>query len=126
MKRTVLIVEDDEPTQLLLQAVMRRSGLTAVLAPNGQAAIDLIDTRSDFGCIILDLMMPEVDGRAVIAHLAAVQKRIPVIVCSAGLPKSPVAFDPEIVRAVLRKPFDIDQLISTLAEILGSSGQPLP
>ena len=123
MPRTVLIVEDDEPTQLLLAAVMRRAGLPTVIARNGQAAIDLIETRNDIACIILDLMMPEVDGRAVISYMAAGQHRIPIIVCTAALPRITPEFDPEIIRAVVRKPFDIEHLMTTVTELV-DSGDP--
>jgi CheY-like chemotaxis protein len=126
MSGTVLIVEDDEATLLLLIAVIRRSGRAAVTARNGKAAIELVETRKDIGCIILDLMMPEVDGQAVIAHLAAARIPIPVIVCSAALPRTTTDFDPDIVRAVLRKPFDIEHLIATVADVLDSAERPLP
>ncbi|MDQ6803291.1 MAG: response regulator [Acidobacteriota bacterium] len=126
MAKTVLIVEDDEPTQLLLVAVMRRGGLATIIAGNGRAAIELIETRNDIDCIILDLMMPDVDGRAVIAYMAATRRRIPVIVCTAAMPRTTTDFDPEIIRAVMRKPFDIDHLISTVSELVDSGSQSLP
>ena len=126
MTSTVLIVEDDQPTQLLLAAVMRRSGVATAVAANGHAAIEIIQARKDIGCVILDLMMPEVDGRAVIAYLAAAEHRIPVIVCTASLPRTTTEFDPDIVRAVLRKPFDIEQLMGTVAAVLESNDQPHP
>ncbi len=58
--------------------------------------------------------MPEVDRQAVIAHLAEAQHRIPVIVCTAALPRSTQDFDLKFIRAVLRKPVDIEQLMSTV------------
>ena len=126
MSTTVLIVEDDEPTQLLLVAVMRRAGLPSLVAGNGKAAIDLIETRDDIACIILDLMMPEVDGRAVIAHMTARNRRIPVIVCTAALPRKSSDFDPEIIRAVVRKPFDIEHLMVTVTDLVASNEQTRP
>jgi CheY-like chemotaxis protein len=126
MAKTVLIVEDDEPTQLLLVAVMRRGGMATIVAGNGQGAIEVIETRNDIGCIILDLMMPEVDGRAVIAHMAAAQRRVPIVVCTAAMPRSTQDFDPEIIRAVVRKPFDIEQLMSIVVELVDSGDQPVP
>ena len=126
MSKTVLIVEDDEPTQLLLVAVMRRAGLPTVVAGDGNAAIRMIDTRTDLACIILDLMMPEVDGKAVIAHMTEKKQRIPVIVCTAALPRVMPEFDPNIIRAIVRKPFDIEQLMTTVSELVDSHDQPLP
>jgi CheY-like chemotaxis protein len=111
MPRTVLIVDDDLPTQKLLEAVMRRNGLDAVIAPSGREAIEIVDSRDDLACIILDLMMPTIDGPAVVAHLAAKGHDIPVIVCTAVGPRHTPEFDPSLVRAVVRKPFDIEELI---------------
>ena len=117
MPGTVLIVDDDLPTQKLLEAVMRRSGLEAVIAPSGREAIEIIDGRSDLGCIILDLMMPTIDGAAVIAHLAANGRDIPVIVCTAVGPRHTPDFDSNLVRAIVRKPFDIEQLMSIVTSV---------
>ena len=118
MPRTVLIVEDDVPTQKLLDAVLRRSGVETIIAPSGGDAVEVIDSGADLGCIVLDLMMPRVDGAAVIAHLAATQRDIPVIVCTAVGPRHTPDFDPKVVRAVVRKPFDIDHLIGTVNALL--------
>ena len=116
MPRTIhpiLIVEDDAPTQMLLETLVQRHGYASVTAPNGQAAIDLLSAR-DFTAVILDLMMPEVGGADVIAFLSRRRKRVPVIVCTAaGLDKT-AELDPGIVSAVLRKPFDIEVLMTTI------------
>jgi two-component system cell cycle sensor histidine kinase/response regulator CckA len=112
--KTVLIVDDDEPTRKLLDALMRRSALSCLAASNGQAAIEVLESRDDVACIILDLMMPTTDGSTVIAYLARTGKRIPVIVCTAMLPSTMPALDPAIVRTVIRKPFDVEQMAETV------------
>ena len=118
MAKTVLIVEDDEPTQKLLEVLMGRNQVPTVLACNGAEAIGLLDARADIGCVILDLMMPTVDGHAVLDHLAGSRPNLPVIVCTATMSSSTLRFDPAIVRAVLRKPFDIEQLMETVAPFI--------
>jgi CheY-like chemotaxis protein len=116
MTRTIypiLIVEDDAPTQMLLETLVQRHGYASVTAANGQAAIDLLGTR-DFTAVVLDLMMPEVGGADVIAFLSRERKGVPVIICTAaGLDKT-AEFDPAVVSAVLRKPFDIEFLMKTI------------
>ena len=114
MPPTVLIVDDDVPTQKLLDAVMRRYGLEPVIAQTGGDAIAILDARDDLACVILDLMMPTIDGTAVIAHITSTGRRVPVIVCTAVGPRHTPDFDPDLVRAVVRKPFDIDQLMSVV------------
>lgn len=117
MPLTVLIVDDDPPTQKLLEAVIRRSGLDTVIAPSGREAIEIVDARDDLSCIILDLMMPTIDGPAVIAHLTATGREIPVIVCTAVGPRHTPEFDPRLVRAVVRKPFDIEELMTVVNSV---------
>jgi CheY-like chemotaxis protein len=117
MPGTVLIVEDDEPTQKLLETLMSRNGVACVVAPNGGAAIELLDSRDDIGCMILDLMMPAVDGHSVLSHVAARERRVPVIVCSATNMR-PQSFDESVVRAVVQKPFDIAQMMALVASLL--------
>jgi CheY-like chemotaxis protein len=117
-RKTVLIVEDDEATQSLMVAVLRRCGLSSVIAPNGQAAIELLDTRDDFACILLDLMMPVYDGSSVLAHMAARERKVPVIVCTAAVPVTSESFDHSLVRAVIRKPFDVEQLSAAVLALV--------
>jgi DNA-binding NtrC family response regulator len=118
MAKMVLIVDDDEPTQTLLQALMRRSGVPSMVAPNGGAAIEILDARDDIGCMILDLMMPAVDGDAVIDHVTRNRYPVPVIICTAAGSSAIPAFNPDVVRAIVRKPFDIDQLMRTVSDVM--------
>jgi CheY-like chemotaxis protein len=117
MAKTVLIIDDDAPTRGLLTAVMVRAGLAAVAASNGGEAIDIINTRDDLSCIVLDLMMPVVDGIAVLAHLSSAKRNVPVIVCTAAGPRQTPQFDRAMVRAVIQKPFDIEQLAAMVKSL---------
>ena len=123
MTRTIhpiLVVEDDAPTQMLLDTLLQRHGYATVIAENGQVAIDHLAAR-DFTAVILDLMMPQVGGADVVAFLARENKRVPVIVCTAaGLDKT-AEFTPDIVGAVLRKPFDIEEMMATIFTLAGHS-----
>jgi DNA-binding NtrC family response regulator len=119
MAKTVLIIDDDAPTRGLLTAVMARAGLAAVVASNGGVAIDIIKSHDDLCCIVLDLMMPIVDGPAVLAHLSSIKSTVPVIVCTAVGPRQSPEFDPAIVRAVVQKPFDVDQLTAMVQRLSG-------
>jgi CheY-like chemotaxis protein len=114
MAKTVLIIDDDAPTRGLLTAVVVRAGLDAVVASNGAGAMDIINTRDDLCCIVLDLMMPVIDGAAVIAHLSSTKRNVPVIVCTAVGPGQTPEFDRAIVRAIIQKPFDVEQLAAML------------
>lgn len=114
--KTILLVDDDPPTQQLLKALMHRGGFVSVAATNGREAIDLLRTRS-FDAIVLDLMMPSVDGRGVIEFLTSDKRDIPVIVCTAAGPRATEYVKGDMVRAVVRKPFDIEQLMATIVSV---------
>lgn len=115
--KTILIVEDDAGTQLLLVALMRRSQLEAVVASNGQEAMALLRQRR-FAVVILDLMMPGANGQEVIAFLQAEKRNERVIVCTAAGPRSTEGIDPSSVAAIVRKPFDIDEFAAIVADAL--------
>ncbi|MGZ4809469.1 MAG: response regulator [Thermoanaerobaculia bacterium] len=114
--KSVLIVDDDQPTQQLLAALMRRNGFGSVIAANGAEAVKAL-AAADFAIIILDLMMPEVDGQAVIEYVARERENTPVIVCTAAGPRRTDAIDSKVVKAIVRKPFDIDHLSKLVAEL---------
>jgi DNA-binding response OmpR family regulator len=113
----VLVVDDDPPTQKLLETLMRRQGFGARIVSDGAEAIDCL-RDGEFACVILDLMMPAVGGIDVIDYLAAERRRTPVIVCTAAGGRSTDGLDRSIVRAIVRKPFDIDELAALVTELV--------
>ena len=112
----VLVVDDDEPTQKLLQAVLRRAGFESEVAANGSVAMQLLES-GEYAAIVLDVMMPNVDGRQVVEFLLTKETPAPVIICSAASPRMLLEFDPRVVKAVLRKPFDVDELMSMILSV---------
>ena len=77
----VLVVEDDEPTRTLMVRTLRAAGHTVVEAENGQVALDRLAEASP-QVIVLDLMMPVMDGMMFLHHLRAMDAyaKVPVIV----------------------------------------------
>ncbi len=118
--KSLLIVEDDPATQQLLVTLMRRNGFSSVVTKNGAEAIHTL-TTTDFAAVILDLMMPGVDGQAVIDFISREKETIPVIVCTAAGPRLTDLIDSKVVKAIVRKPFDIDQLSALVAALTKQS-----
>jgi DNA-binding NtrC family response regulator len=85
MPTPILIVDDDPVTRRLLSAAIERLGHEPTSVEGGQAALDLLNSVEGEGIalIILDLVMPDVDGMAVLAKLRELEKSIPVIVQTA-------------------------------------------
>jgi DNA-binding NtrC family response regulator len=85
MSQVVLIVDDDPVQRRLLEAMVQRFGYQAKLAEGGDAAVALL-TGSEPGridCLVLDLMMPDLDGLGVLARMREAAIDIPVIVQTA-------------------------------------------
>jgi DNA-binding NtrC family response regulator len=86
MTATVLVVDDDPVQRRLLDAMLRRSGYDVAVADTGHAALQML-TGPDgerFDAVILDLVMPELDGMGVLAALRERAIEIPVIVQTAN------------------------------------------
>jgi CheY-like chemotaxis protein len=80
----VLIVEDDPPARELLRTLLQAAGLRTSEAENGETAIAVLE-REQPDLVVLDLMMPVMDGFAVLDRMRARPEwaSIPVIVCTA-------------------------------------------
>jgi DNA-binding NtrC family response regulator len=85
MAQTILIVDDDPVQRRLLEAAISRSGMTVITAPGGGPALDLVNgLRGDqIALMLLDLMMPDIDGLEVLAKLRVSHPNLPVIVLTA-------------------------------------------
>jgi CheY-like chemotaxis protein len=118
---TVLVVEDDETIRESVVFCLREEGYTIYDAPDGKAALDLLREHAERMVVLLDLAMPVVDGFAVVQAVELnppLAERHAYIIMSAQERTLPLAFVQQITRlnmAVLSKPFDLDQLLETVA-----------
>jgi CheY-like chemotaxis protein len=119
---TVMVVEDDHDIRDSLAVALTDAGYEVIDASNGQIALDRLATREP-GVILLDLMMPVLNGLEFLAHFRKNPRwsRIPVIVASANR-----GYDATDLGAfaVLRKPLDLDLLLESVKSALGA--QPTP
>ena len=111
--RKILIVEDNSDVRRLYAIGLNQRGFEVKLAANGAEAVDRIEVeRPDV--ILLDWLMPLMDGGEVLAKLSANGKAgIPIIVISGQPEPTPGDRDPRI-RSWLMKPVTIDELVSAL------------
>ena len=85
MAQTILIVDDDPVQRRLLEAAIGRLGLITMTAPGGGPALDLLFSPKvdQISLMLLDLVMPDIDGIQVLSKLRAVNPDMPVIVLTA-------------------------------------------
>ena len=115
--RTVLIVDDEPNIRGFLRLALEDEGYRVETATNGQEALDRV-RRSPPDAVLLDLMMPVVDGWSFLAarRTLSAECRCPVLVMSAvggwNMARELGA------SGFLAKPFDVDVLIAALAKVL--------
>ncbi len=83
--RKVLVVDDDTRNIFALNSLLERHKMTVVSATNGQDAIDLLDSSSDIALVLMDVMMPEMDGYETMRRIRAKQqyRLLPIIALTA-------------------------------------------
>jgi CheY-like chemotaxis protein len=128
MKPLLLVVENDSGTRRLLEIFLRRESFEADAVATGNDALLLLD-RVDYSVVVLDLMIPGRTGRDVLADVAArrpaLLERIVVISSATEAHLRDVRGRYPAV-AVLRKPFDLAELLAAVKERVALHQSPQP
>jgi CheY-like chemotaxis protein len=111
MTNKILIVDDIEDNLFLLRMSLSSLDLEIISANSGANALEEIN-KNDFFCIILDIMMPQMDGVEVAQKLKddSNTSAIPLLFITAINPDHPKALAAEKFGGVIRKPYDSDTL----------------
>jgi len=116
-KRRILAVDDDADIRGLVRRVLERAGYEVTTARDGREAIALL-ARDDYDVVLLDVMMPGLDGLEVVESLR--RENSPVLahtyLLTASLSKN---LDDLPVRGIIAKPFDIHDLIAETKDCIG-------
>jgi DNA-binding NtrC family response regulator len=121
-RKPVLVVDDDDAIRTLVERVLRREKFEVESARDGHEAIEKL-SRNDYATILLDLMMPRVDGLGVLRFLERERPHVgkSVIVMTANLHGAAEAATAAPAFTVLPKPFDIRQLIGHVRKCCGGA-----
>jgi CheY-like chemotaxis protein len=115
--KTVLLVDDDARNIFALSSVLERRGMKVLSATTGSEAIALIESTPDLAIVLMDIMMPEMDGYQTIARVRENPdyRRLPIVALTA---KAMMGDREKCLEAgatdYLAKPVNIDQLLSAL------------
>lgn len=121
--RKILVIDDDLAIRVLLQAVLRRLKFDVELAEDGAVGLEKVQHNGGFDLILLDLMMPRLNGYEFIEKIGetTLEKRPHIVVFTAagkrGVDKIPAA---AVCNAIL-KPFDLDKFIEIISDCLNES-----
>lgn len=115
--RKILVVDDEPNMRFLIRMVFEGEGLEVVEAHHGAAALERMKEEEPVpDLVVTDLMMPVMGGRELVERLRAdpATASIPILVVSANA-------DPDVpgASAILRKPFDLDQIFATARSLDG-------
>src|SRR5882672_9954204 len=107
--KRVLIVDDDATIRVLLGSVLRGRDLIVDEAHDGQQALELLK-ENNYSVVLLDLLMPNVDGFGVIDNLGSAIST-PVVLVITGADRALIRqLDPQKIHGVVNKPFDAEEL----------------
>ncbi|HBI14597.1 MAG TPA: response regulator [Desulfobulbaceae bacterium] len=118
----VLIIDDDEQIRVLLEQMMHWAGFEVMVAENGKVAMRL-QRATPADLVITDLIMPEQEGLETISRLKKDYGGIKIIAISGGGRIGPEAYLPAALELgadkVFSKPFDVQEIVDTVREMLG-------
>lgn len=122
-KKKILVVDDEPDIVLMVSNRLKASGYDVVSAADGQAGLEMAKTsRPDL--IILDLMLPKMDGYKVCSFIKKDSRysKIPVIMFSAKAQQDDIKMGEEVgADAYIVKPFDSRVLLEKITGLLGEN-----
>ena len=117
----ILVAEDETDIAQLVEFVLGMAGHEVTVVGSGARALRALD-RGAFELLVTDDRMPELSGGEVIARVRADQRlhRLPIIAVSGNARRPPPGVEGAAAAdAYLCKPFDIEELVATIADLLG-------
>jgi CheY-like chemotaxis protein len=124
--RTILVVDDDMRTVYALSATLRAKGMEVLVADTGQVALEVLDKQGGIEAVLMDIMMPEMDGYEAMRRIRKDPRwgKLPIIALTAKAMKGDEDRCLEAGAShYLPKPIDADRLIGLLHRSL-SEGAP--
>lgn len=116
-KQKILLAEDDENLGKLLSSFLTAKGFETILAVNGQLAFERFN-KHPFDFVILDVMMPKMDGFAVAEEIRKIDKNIPILFLTAKSMKEDKLKGFELgADDYLTKPFSMEELLARITAI---------
>jgi CheY-like chemotaxis protein len=130
--KTVLVVDDESDVRTVVEAILAKHGYSVVQAKDGAEALMLLRKR-EINLMVLDIMMPKMDGYQVMDKLKAINPELPVVMLTAkAQPKDVWKGYVEGCHYYITKPFEsenfiraVNYLLSNLSEHQRTDIEPL-
>jgi CheY-like chemotaxis protein len=115
--KTVLVVDDEPVLRTIVREILHEEGYAVIEAADGRVMLEIM-ARERPDLVLMDVMMPGIDGREAYQQLRSnpEHRDVPVVMMSAGV--RPIKLDPSIA-GFMAKPFDLSQLVELVARLIG-------
>ena len=115
--KTVLVVDDEPVLRTIVREILHEEGYAVIEAADGRVMLEIM-ARERPDLVLMDVMMPGIDGREAYRQLRSnpEHRDVPVVMMSAGV--RPIRLDPSIA-GFMAKPFDVTQLVELVARLIG-------
>ncbi|MGN6567073.1 MAG: response regulator [Flavipsychrobacter sp.] len=117
--KKLLIIDDDARNIFALTAVLRAKGYQILSAPGALEGLEILKNDGNIGIVLIDMMMPEMDGYEAIPRIKAENAGMPVIAVTA---QAMVGDKEKCLQAgadnYVSKPIDVDKLTTILQQYL--------
>jgi two-component system cell cycle sensor histidine kinase/response regulator CckA len=123
---TVVVADDDDGMRQMATAMLEGLGFAVIPASSGPEALEIVNERDgDLAFVLLDLMMPGMDGEEVIGELEQLQATTPIVL-SSGYNTQHVSqqLTGRGVAAFLQKPYDFGDLQAIARKVIGARSRP--
>ena len=119
MDSRILIVDDQQSNVRLLEHTLRRGGFASITSTTDPRAVAALHRDHRYDLILLDLVMPEMDGFQVMEGLAEIEEsdELPVLVMSAD-PRHEVRAKQAGARDFICKPFVLSEVVTRVSSLL--------
>ncbi len=121
---TIVYVDDEPALREIGKTMLCCLGYDTLVAANGEECIELVEEKKDtIDLIILDLVMPGLNGQQTLEELRKRRLDVPVILTT-GFALTDLPQDPDklrLAKAVITKPFDLEKLRDVIGRVLGGT-----
>ena len=123
-----MVIDDDLAIRVLLQAVLKRMKFDVELAEDGAAGLEKLQHDRTYDLILLDLMMPRLNGYEFIEQIAARygDNRPHIVVFTAAGKRGVDKIPPAAVCNSILKPFDLDTFIEIISDCVQKTHETSP